>query len=158
MTQTQPTHITNFAGPYSFLSNFYRHRVSVQGVWYPSNEHAFQAAKTLDLAARLRIASAPTPRDAKHMGRQVTLRLGWNEHVRYEVMELLIATKFMASSLLAKQLASTNQAVLVEGNTWHDNVWGNCVCSSAECLRPGANILGWMLMRQRSWLINAGVV
>ena len=44
--------INDFHNEYFFLSNFYSHPVVFEGVTYPSNEHAYQAAKTLDLEKR----------------------------------------------------------------------------------------------------------
>ncbi len=46
--------ITSFRGAYSFLSNFYWASVYYEGIMYPTSEHAFQAAKTLEKALRLR--------------------------------------------------------------------------------------------------------
>ena len=41
--------IDSFSGEYDFLSNFYSQEITYDGIKYPTNEHAFQAAKTLDL-------------------------------------------------------------------------------------------------------------
>ena len=57
-----------------FLSNFYESPMTIQGITYPTNEHFFQAMKTLDPSERKKIASAQTPGRAKRLGRQVKLR------------------------------------------------------------------------------------
>ena len=44
---------------------------------------------------------------------------------------------------------ATGGAVLVEGNTWHDNYWGCCTCSRCAG-RRGRNNLGRLLMKLRA--------
>lgn len=62
-------------------------------------------------------------------------------------MENLIREKFKNPELREK-LLSTSDAELVEGNTWHDNVWGNCNCP--RCIEiEGQNNLGKTLMKIR---------
>lgn len=146
------TVIDSFAGRYWFLSNFAPWWITYEGIDYPSNEHAFQAAKTTDRHLRIKIAIVQTPTEAKRVGRSVHLREGWDSHLRYTVMEELIGLKFNRSQILAKRLAETGNAVLIEGNAWHDQVWGDCRCGRGSCAKTGMNLLGWMLMRQRAML------
>lgn len=139
--------ISSFKDKYDFLSNFYLHPVRWQGVEYPSNEHAFQAAKTLDLKVRERIRNAGTPGRAKKLGGPlakggiVILRNGW-ENSRLFVMLTLVRRKF-EDPHLADLLLATGDAELVEGNWWGDTFWG--VCGKAG----GKNHLGKILMQVR---------
>ena len=71
--------IDKFDGKYAFLSNYHPCAVFYEGIAYPSVEHAFQAAKTMDMAKRREIAGLPTPGQAKREGRKVTLRPDWEE-------------------------------------------------------------------------------
>ena len=114
--------ITRFTEAFEFLSNFYPSRVMLDDVEYPSVEHAFQAAKTLDLADRRRIRICSSPGKAKRMGKTVSLRSGW-EQMKYDVMKDLLRQKFARGQLREKLLA-TGGATLVEGNTWGDKIWG----------------------------------
>lgn len=66
---TEP--ITRFRDEYDFLSNFYPAPVSLDGVDYPTVEHAFQAAKTFDPKQRAPIRNARTPSSAKSMARRI---------------------------------------------------------------------------------------
>jgi Xaa-Pro aminopeptidase len=66
-----------FDGEYAFLSNFYDSPIEKDGIVYPTNEHFFQAMKTLDNEERKKIAAAETPGKAKRMGRNVKLRPGF---------------------------------------------------------------------------------
>ena len=52
--------INKFDGKYAFLSNFAESKISFEGLTYPTVEHAFQAAKTLDEEERLYIAPLNT--------------------------------------------------------------------------------------------------
>src|SRR5579863_3444297 len=114
--------INSFRGDYFFLSNFYSHRVRFEDIFYPSSEHAFQAAKTLDQDERRTFAKGVTAADAKHMGRAVKLRPDW-EKVKLVVMETILREKFQ-DPVLKSMLLATGSEELVEGNTWGDRYWG----------------------------------
>src|SRR4051812_4790441 len=85
--------IAEFQGPYRFLSNFWPADVKFEGITYPSVEHAYQSAKTLDMSERRRIAALATPADAKREGRKLQLRSDW-ETAKFEVMEQCVRYKF----------------------------------------------------------------
>jgi ribA/ribD-fused uncharacterized protein len=152
--------ITRFDGPYRFLSNFceapVRFRLSCMDteVTAPTNEHAFQADKALHHQEALAVLRAATPGEAKRLGRKVTLRPDW-ESKRKTVMFTLLLLKFAQHPDLSGLLEQTGGELLVEGNNWHDNYWGMCVCQrcSAGALtpqqHPGRNHLGRLLMGTR---------
>lgn len=138
-----------FDGKWAFLSNFYWNEIEHEGIVYPTNEHFFQAMKTLDNDERRQIANCLTPGQAKRMGRRVALRSDW-ESVKEDVMLLGLCLKF-ADEQLADWLLETGDEELVEGTTWHDNEWGNCSCS--KCINiEGKNKLGKLLMRVRDMI------
>lgn len=139
--------ISEFDREWAFLSNFYESEIEYEGIWYPTNEHFFQAMKTLDINTRREIAQAPTPGKAKRMGRRVVLRPDWEE-VKVDVMREGLYRKF-ADEQLADWLLETDDQELVEGNWWHDNTWGNCICAKCKNI-PGKNMLGKLLMEVRS--------
>lgn len=140
--------INEFVNENEFLSNFYPSPIKDEkGIEYPTVEHYFQAAKTLDESERKAIAAAPTPGKAKQMGRNVNLRRDWEvikEYIMYDALRL----KF-ADPVLAEKLLATGDQDLEEGNWWHDNTWGNCKCDKCKDI-PGKNLLGQLLMRVRS--------
>ena len=136
--------IDSFDKEYSFLSNFYEAPVEWEGIIYPSNEHAFQAAKVINPVKRMEIAAAATPGQAKRMGRSVNLRHDW-EQVKYNVMLEIVLAKFHQHSDLAEALLDTGDAELIEGNWWNDTTWG--VCNGI-----GSNWLGKILMSVRAQL------
>ena len=144
--------IDSFERKYYFLSNFFNSYIyDGLGVEYPTVEHYFQAAKALDLDTRLKIAAAPTPGEAKSLGRHVNLRPDWNI-IKSDVMRFALRVKFSQPSLRDKLLA-TGDAWLEEGNTWHDNIWGNCKCEKCKNI-VGENRLGRLLMEIREDLRN----
>jgi ribA/ribD-fused uncharacterized protein len=134
--------IDSFHGDYAFLSNFYPASIEWEGITYPTTEHAFQAAKTLDVNERKRIAALPRPGQAKHAGKRVQLRPDW-EHVKVGIMTDIVATKFETHPDLLDALEATGDAKLIEGNHWNDTFWG-------MCRGRGRNELGNILMRIRS--------
>ena len=141
--------IVEFDGQYAFLSNFYPSPFVHDGIAYPTNEHFFQAMKTLDIDERKKIAAAETPGLAKRMGRKVQLRSDW-EKIKVDVMRTGLMLKF-TDAALAEKLLATGDEELVEGNWWHDNTWGNCHCP--QCSRIGGrNLLGMLLMELRKEL------
>lgn len=143
--------IAIFDGKYMFLSNFYNASCTFEGKIYPTVEHAFQAAKTLIPEEREEIRKADTPGKAKRMGRAVTLRPDWEE-VKTDVMRQCLRSKFSFGPI-AIDLINTGDAELIEGNYWHDNIWGSCTCE--KCGNKGENRLGKLLMEIREELRNA---
>ena len=141
--------IDKFDGKYEFLSNFYPSKVTYCGVIYPTVEHAFQAAKTLEFNERLEILNASSPGKAKRLGRKCALRKDWEE-IKDDVMYKCIKSKFQNPEL-QKLLLETGEEHLVEGTVWHDNYWGNCSCKKCENIQ-GRNQLGKTLMKVREEL------
>jgi ribA/ribD-fused uncharacterized protein len=141
---TAPAKIAEFQGPYRFLSNFWPAEIEFEGLKYPTVEHAYQSAKTLDVNERRRIAALPTPAEAKAAGRALKLRDDW-ERVKFDVMEQCVRQKFTRHADLRQQLLDTGDAALEEGNTWGDRVWG-------VYQGQGENRLGKILMKVRDEL------
>lgn len=128
---------------FAFLSNFFPSTVWYEGLEFPTVEHAFQAAKTLDVFRRVEIQKAATPGKAKRLGRKVEMRSDWEE-IKDLVMLNLLTQKFSIPHLKSALLA-TETAFLEETNTWGDQYWG-------VCEGKGLNHLGKLLMVVRSWL------
>lgn len=141
--------IDRFEGQFRFLSNFWPCRIVYEDEEYPSVEHAYQAAKTLDEADRKKIAETKRPGDAKKIGRTLRRRPGW-EDLKEMVMYRLVQQKFNEPSLRSKLLA-TRDAEIVEGNTWGDTWWGVDLKMGF-----GDNRLGKILMKVRSELEDRG--
>jgi len=130
--------IDSFSEAFRFLSNFYPAPLLYEGIEYATSEHAFQAAKTLDQDQRLNIAMLETPGESKRYGKTVKLRPDWDD-IKVRVMCEIIDAKFTQNPNLKEKLLATEDAILIEGNTWGDTFWG--VCNG-----KGENNLGKILM------------
>ena len=91
--------INKFDGEYEFLSNFAQCTVVYDGNIYPTVEHAYQAAKSLDKSIQKSFTTLPTPGKAKKLGKQIQLRPDW-EQVKDNVMKALLKRHLMMMSLL----------------------------------------------------------
>ena len=138
--------IDKFDGEFAFLSNFYPSAISDGYTIFPTVEHYFQAGKCEYMDDYDAIAAAPTPGQAKRLGRQAVLRDDWEQN-KLNVMETALRKKF-AIPKLREQLLATGDAYLVEGNYWHDNFWGDCGCEKCKHTH-GQNNLGKLLMKIR---------
>lgn len=138
--------INEFKGKYRFLSNFYMTDVMYDGQLWPSSEHAYMAAKTTCTMTRALINSAPTPAEAKKIGRNLVLRPGW-EGMKQAVMQEILFDKFSRNLVIKQKLIDTGDQQLVEGNWWGDKIWGVCLKTN-----QGQNLLGKCLMEIRDRL------
>jgi ribA/ribD-fused uncharacterized protein len=136
--------IDDFSGQYEFLSNFYPSPIVIDGISYPTIEHAFQAHKSTSDEVRRRIASEDTPVQAKKAGRSLNLRSDW-EDVKIDVMRTCLEKKFASGTDCSRRLLETDPSSLIEGNTWGDTFWG--VCNGV-----GENWLGRLLEDRREKL------
>lgn len=137
--QLEALPIDSFSGIYRFLSNFVDSEVTLDGVVYPTVEHAYQAAKTTP-EHRSKFAGL-TSAQAKKLGRTVPLRPDWEEQ-KLLVMQDLVSMKFLRHKTLRRWLDLTGNVQITEGNTWGDIFWG--VCGGV-----GENHLGMIIMKAR---------
>lgn len=144
-----PDAITQFTATHVFLSNAHWADVLFEEYVYPTVEHAYQAAKTRSVVQREYIRRAPTPDQARRLGRHVRLRPDW-ESVKLPIMAALVRQKFdpLIHPNLAQQLLATGDAPLSEGNTG-DTFWGVDVATGV-----GENHLGRILMEVRAELYS----
>lgn len=144
--------IDRFDDEYFFLSNFSASPFKDEcGDFYPTMEHYFQAQKATDLYDFELVRNAKTPRQAKAYGRQIKLAPDW-ESVKVDVMRKGLHFKFAIPELRHKLLATGDQ-YLEEGNTWHDNFFGDCKCPKCTDI-IGRNVLGNLLMELREEIKN----
>ena len=142
--------INAFRGPHDFLSNFYAADVELEGAEYPTIEHAFQAAKSLEYAERRAVKNAKTASEAKRMGRKIKRRTDWFD-VSLIIMETLVRQKFTRYPELKSKLLETGDAKLIEGNNWNDRFYG-AVYDTNRNEWMGENHLGKILMKVREEL------
>lgn len=140
--------IKGFFGEYRWLSNFAPCSIVYDGIEYPSVEHAYVAAKTVDVNARIELQSC-TSGQAKRIGRTLQLRIHW-EQLKVPLMRQFLIQKFTQEPYRSL-LIETQGRYLEETNTWNDRFWGVC--------GTGQNMLGSLIMDIRDSLTeeNSGV-
>ncbi|KAK3914321.1 Retrovirus-related Pol polyprotein from transposon 412 [Frankliniella fusca] len=94
----------------------------------PSVEHTFQAAKADSLEEKDWIHGAPTPEDAKRLGKLVPLEDNWDD-VKVQVMLKCLTSKFAEGTRERDLLAKTKNAELVE-NIFTMTVFGETAFAS----------------------------
>ena len=139
-----------FRGRYRFLSNFYPSVIKYNDLLYPTVEHAYQSQKVIENSIKEEIRKAKTPKEAKQLKKKGTKIKGWDK-IKYDLMKELVMIKFSTHNDLKAELIATSNKKLIEGNIWHDNTWGNCLCNRCKDIE-GKNMLGQILMDVREKL------
>lgn len=139
--------------PYGAFSNLFRRDVEIEGVLYPTAEHAYQAGKARRPEVREWLLAAPTPAllaMAAHGLYQWDVVPDW-ARTKFDRMRAVLGAKFTQHADLRELLLSTGDARLVEAATVDNAVnrlWG-------EVNGRGQNTLGTMLMELRMELRKA---
>ena len=133
--------IERFDGNYTFLSNFYKAPLVYKGLRYLNSESAYQGQKDPSRAEEFVDLNAM---DSKRLGRKVAIRDDWDS-VKLNIMYEIVLAKFTQNPELLDKLKATGDAILIEGNYWHDTFWG-------VCEGKGKNHLGKIIMKIRAEL------
>ena len=141
-TVGEPIYFYTKTMQYWGLSNFAPPGIEVDGVYWPTVEHYFQAQKFLDPDTQERIRRAATPKEAREMGqsRRNPLRDDWDQ-LREQVMLFAMRLKF-AVPAARELLLSTGNRELIESSPY-DYYWA---CGKDG---TGQNRLGHLLMQVR---------
>ena len=86
-------------GKYKALTNSYPSMIVVEGISYPTLEHAFQAAKLTDTETKVLISKAKLPDVSSLVGEGFT-RPNWKE-IQWATMYQLMKLKFESNPTLA---------------------------------------------------------
>jgi N-glycosidase YbiA len=134
---------------YGEFSTFARYGIELDGHWWPTTEHYFQAQKFEDSAYQERIRTAATPKLAAELGRsrKLPLRSDW-ESIKDDIMYRAVLKKFQTHPQLRDLLLNTGDEEIIE-NAPGDYYWG---CGKDG---SGQNKLGLILMRVRDELRTA---
>lgn len=117
---------------YAEFSNFSSHGIEMDGRWWKTVEHYFQAQKFNDAPYRERIGKASTPKDAKELGRtrDIAIRPDWDT-VRDDIMLAAVRKKFQTHRDIAELLLATGDEALAEAAPG-DYYWGIGADGSGE--------------------------
>ena len=132
--------------PYGCFSNFSPHGFELDGKYWATSEHYFQAQKFSGTPHEEQIRLAPSPMVAARMGRsrQRPLRSDW-EQVKDDVMRKVVLRKFETHAALRDLLLATGNEEIIE-NAPSDYYWGGGANGT------GQNKLGKILMEVRKRL------
>jgi N-glycosidase YbiA len=141
----EPIYFYTKTMPYWDLSNFSPPGIEVDGVYWPTVEHYFQAEKFTDPDMREKVRRMLTPKEARALGqtRSVAIRTDW-DIVRESVMLEALRIKFKQPAAHAL-LLSTGNRMLVESSPF-DCYW------AAGKDGSGLNRLGHLLAQVRTEL------
>jgi hypothetical protein len=132
--------------PYFEFSNFSPHGFELDGKYWKTSEHYFQAMKFEGTEYEEKVYLARSPKEAANLGRRCDwpLREDWDT-VKDDVMRRVVLKKFQTHQSLAELLLSTGDEEIIE-NAPSDYYWG--------CGKTGAglNKLGTILMKVRDHL------
>jgi N-glycosidase YbiA len=131
---------------YGSFSNFSRHGFELEGKYWLTAEHYFQAQKFVGTPYADQVEMALTPKLAAERGRsrKFPLRADW-EQVKDDCMRRAVRRKFETHAELRELLLATGNEELVE-NAPGDYYWG-CGADGS-----GQNRLGQILMEVRAAL------
>ena len=131
---------------YGCFSNFAHYGFELDGKWWMTSEHYFQAQKFCGTEYEEIIRLLDNPMKAAEMGRnrELPLRADW-EQVKDDIMRKAVLAKFTQNKDIKNVLLSTGKETIVE-NTSNDYYWG---CGKDG---SGKNMLGIILMEVREKL------
>jgi len=131
---------------YGCFSNFSAHGITLEGKYWKTTEHYFQAKKFVGTKFEEEVRLLQSPRLAADAGRdrKKPLRSDWEE-VKDEVMRRAVLAKFTQHKDLREILLSTGDEEIIE-NAPGDYYWG---CGKTG---TGQNKLGQILVEVREQL------
>lgn len=135
--------IKEFKGETKWLSNFALVKIVLDGIEYPSTEHAYMSAKCSNPTWK-KVCANPTITcgQIKFLGGTVKLVDNWND-IKLDVMTDCIQQKFVQEPYRT-MLIETGDQFLQEGNNWGDLIWGVDIETG-----EGQNLLGKLIMNVR---------
>ncbi|TCP65779.1 NADAR family protein [Baia soyae] len=131
---------------YGCFSNFSAHGFMLDGKWWPTSEHYFQAQKFAGTPHEEKIRLIKKPNIVARMGRdrKRPIRKDW-EFVKNDIMRKAVLHKFRSHDDIRETLLSTADQFIVE-NSPIDYYWG-CGADGS-----GQNRLGQILVEVREIL------
>ena len=133
--------------PYGCFSNFSRNGFDLDGKYWKTSEHYYQAQKFSGTKHEEEVRVCESPREAANMGRRrdLPLRPDWEE-IKDSIMYKCLKAKFSQNSDILSILISTGKEEIVEDSKV-DYYWG---CGEDN---SGKNMLGKLLVKVRDELI-----
>ena len=139
--------IESFGGTYRWLSNFtvLEYPIEYKGYMFKTTENLYQAHKALH-NDDVKFISELTAGHAKRVGRVIEMDPLFETN-KIKIMYDIQLQKY-SQPKFKQLLLLTGNMKIIEGNTWHDNIWGICSCD--KCGSNGTNYLGRIIMKIRN--------
>lgn len=135
--------IEEFQGEYRWLSNFMPVTIVLDGITYPSVEHAYVSAKCDSITWKQLCSNGGfTANKIKKAGSELPIIDNWDK-IKVDVMTECLKQKFNQEPYKSN-LINTASKYIQEGNRWNDTFWGFCLKTSL-----GENNLGKLIMKIR---------
>lgn len=133
--------------PYGCFSNFAPYGFKIDGIYWRTVEHYFQAQKFEDIVLQEKIRNTISPMEVALMGRDRSnpLRKDWDK-IKDNVMKKAVLEKFKQNDEIKKILLHTKDRKIIE-HTSNDFYWADGGDGS------GKNKLGIILMEVRDSLL-----
>ena len=133
-------------GELGYLASYSDHGFEVNGIYYPTVEHYYQASKFDDEKIINKILNCKTPKEASMIGRdRNNIRIPNFKEIKIQKMYEANLEKFRQNPELAKKLLDTGNETIREMTT-KESFWG--VGPNLD----GENHMGKILMRVREKL------
>lgn len=142
--------ISEFQGNFRWLSNFAPCKIILDGIEYPSVEHAYMSAKSSERSWKLFCSNTSSPGEVKKASRGIILVDNW-EDIKLSIMETCLEQKYTQEPY-RKKLIDTGTEYIQEGNRWNDKFWGVCLKTN-----KGENNLGKLIMEIRRRITQPSV-
>jgi ribA/ribD-fused uncharacterized protein len=132
--------------PYGCFANFSRHGFELDGKYWKTSEHYFQAQKFVGTPFEEQVRLVETPKEAAIIGRDrnLPLRKDW-EQIKDDVMRKAVLKKIEIHEMIKLVLLETGDEEIIEDSPV-DYYWG-CGANGS-----GKNMLGKILMEIRNEL------
>jgi ribA/ribD-fused uncharacterized protein len=136
--------IEQFKGEYRWLSNFAPVVIHIDGIDYPSVEHAYMSCKSDDDSWKAYCSDPDNSAGTvKVKSREIDLINGWHSK-KLGVMEMCLRQKFSQEPYRTR-LIDTGDTYIQEGNYHGDKFYGVCLRTN-----EGLNHLGRLIMQIRN--------
>ena len=130
-------------GELGYLANYSNYGFTVDGIYYPTAEHFYQASKFDNPEIIEKILACKTPREAACCGRNKNhIRIPNFKEMKLEKMYQGVFEKFRQNPDILQKLLDTGNEEIIEAND-QDSFWG--IGPDGD----GENHMGEILMRVR---------
>lgn len=126
-----------FQSEHAWPSNFFPKKIELQGMVFPSAEHANQYSRAIILGdpnlAKM-ITRTKTTKQVKSLGSQIESKESWDK-VKIDIMKTIVSKIFMQNPLLCDKLVGTGQTILIEATL--DDFWGARATPTSKSIKQG---------------------